>query len=511
MKRRALISVYDKTGVVQFAKALSERGWEIVSSSGTAKAIEEGEVEVVEVADLTGVPHMLGGRVKTLHPAISGGILARRELESDMADVDTHRIPLIDMVVCTLYPFEETVRSGGGLDELIEKIDIGGVTLLRAAAKNYRHVTVISDIADYDSIVEELDKEGDISVSTRQSLALKAFALTSGYDSAITAGLSSELGRDMEEQEEIPSDLPLNLKLAQPLRYGENPHQTAGLYLPSLSELPWEQLAGKPLSYNNILDLDGALRGMAMMQKDVGAVVLKHTTPCGMAVADTVGDAYDRAFECDSLSAYGGVVGVTRTVDLDSAKRIGEHFTEIVAAPDFDEKAVEYLTKRRPSLRLIKWNGGRVMPWQITGTWSGLLAQKDQLPPLPSPDSGEWIGPKRLDLWEDMLLAWKAACLSKSNAVAMVKDGAAVGIGMGFCSRVFAVEFAASQAGDKAKGAVMASDAFFPFADGLEKAAEAGIVAIIQPGGSVRDDEVKSRAEELGISMFLSGWRTFRH
>ncbi len=509
MTKRALISVYDKTGVVELAQKLSQMGWEIVSSSGTAKTLASNGVAVVEVADLTGYPHILGGRVKTLHPSVAGGILARRELPSDMEDLEKHKIQAIDMVVCTLYPFEKTVRSGASLDDLIEKIDIGGVTLLRASAKNYRHVTVITDVEDYDTVLEELASEGDVSLETRQALALKAFALTSRYDGTIHSGLSSELG--ISEEKEPPIRIPLNLEQAQPLRYGENPHQAAGVYSLPLSDLPWEQLAGKPLSYNNLLDLDGAMRGMALMQQETGAVVLKHTTPCGMAQGSSLSEAYKKALECDPLSAYGGVIGLTRTVDLETAQEIGSHFTEIVAAPDFQAEALEHLREKRPSLRMIKWNGGRLSPWQITSTWGGILVQEDKLAPLPTEGSGEWIGQPRPDLWDDLVLAWKAAYLSKSNAIAVVKDGATVGIGMGFCSRLFAVDFGTAQAGEKAKGAVMASDAFFPFSDGLERAAQAGIAAVIQPGGSVKDDEVKAKALELGIPMFLSHWRTFRH
>lgn len=511
MTRRALISVYDKTGVVEFAKNLVSLGWEIVSSSGTAKVLTKEGIEVTEVSDLTGFPHILGGRVKTLHPFIEGGILARRDLASDMEDIENFKIPLIDMVVCTLYPFEETVKAGGSLDDLIEKIDIGGVTLLRAAAKNYHQVTIICDIDDYNRVYETLRDEGDVTGEIRQDLALKAFSMTSRYDSAILAGLSEEMGVTTSD-DETPETMPLSLDRAQLLRYGENPHQAAGLYVPPLSPIPWKQMAGKPLSYNNILDLDGALRGMALMQQDgPAAVVLKHTTPCGMAKGKDLGEAYERAFSCDPVSAFGGIVGLTRKVDIETAQAISKRFTEIVAAPDFDDDALSFLSEKKPNLRLVKWTGGRVSPWQMTGTWSGMLVQKDSLPPLPDQTKGEWIGEPRPDLWEELTFAWKVACLSKSNSVALVKDGEAVGIGMGFCSRVFAVDFAVKQAGDKAKGSVLASDAFFPFADGIEKAAEAGVVAIIQPGGSMRDSEVCERARELGISMFLSGWRTFRH
>lgn len=505
--KRALISVFDKEGIEEFAKSLVERGWEIVSSSGTAKKLREAGLEVIEVSDLTGFPHILGGRVKTLHPLISGGILARRHLESDLKDVENFKIPLIDMVVCNLYPFEEVAKKGATIDELLENIDIGGVTLIRASAKNYPHVIILTDPSDYKAVLDELDAEDCVRTATRQKLALKAFAHTATYDGTITEGLSAEIGVEKELHEELN----FSLKKKQELRYGENPHQKAALYTPALKELPWEQLSGKPLSYNNILDLDCAMRGASLLQDAPGALVIKHTTPCGMAYGATIKEAYEKAFRCDSLSAFGGVVGLSRPLDMETALVISEHFTEVILTPDIDEDTLNYFKEKKPSLRILKWQGGRVLPWQITSTWSGFLMQEDMLPPLPNPDKGTWIGKRRDDLWNDMLLAWKVAALSKSNSVAIVKDKEAVGIGMGFCSRVFAVDFATQQAQEKAQGAVMASDAFFPFADGVEAAAKAGIVAIIQPGDSVRDEEVFKRTEELGLSMFISDWRTFRH
>ncbi len=506
MKPRALISVADKSGALELGKNLVDLGWEILSSSGTAKMFRDAGVPVIEVSDVTKFPHILGGRVKTLHPLVFGGILARRDLDSDVKDMDEHGISGIDMVVVNLYPFEKTARSGADLDALIENIDIGGVALIRAAAKNYRYVAVLTEPGDYAKIVEEIRAEGSVTLETRRLLALKAFDATSCYDATIGDGLRREMG-------EVAADDSLTLALtrAQKLRYGENPHQAASVYLPPLSDFPVTQLAGKELSYNNLLDLDGAMRATSMLQSDIGAVVMKHTTPCGMAIGKTVAEAYDRAFACDSLSAFGGVVGVTRNVDLAAAEAISKHFTEVLVCPSIDDDALELLKTKRKNLRIMKWEGGRVFERQMVSTWCGLLVQEDKLAPLPEQKNGHWVGTPRPDLWEDLVLAWKVAAVSKSNAVAMVKQGEAVGIGMGFCSRVFAVEFAAHQAGEKAQGAVMASDAFFPFPDGVEKAAEAGIVAIIQPGGSVRDEEVEKRAQELGVSMFISGNRTFRH
>lgn len=506
MTHRALISVADKSGALEFGKSLVELGWEILSSSGTAKMFRDAGVPVIEVSDVTDFPHILGGRVKTLHPLVFGGILARRDVNSDVKDMEDRGITPIDLVAVNLYPFEQTARSGADLDALIENIDIGGVALIRAAAKNYRFVTVLTEPADYAQVLEELRAEGAISAETRRRLALKAFDATAHYDAAIGAGLRRETGEPEEDRQFTAA-----FSRRQTLRYGENPHQKAGLYLPPLSDVPVKQLAGKELSYNNILDLDTAMRATAMMQDSIGAVVIKHTTPCGMALGATVAEAYDRAFACDSLSAFGGVVGVTRHIDLATAESISKHFTEVLLCPSIDDDALQLLTSKRKNLRIMTWQGGRVFQKQMVSTWCGLLMQDDCLAPLPREKDGHWVGTPRPDLWNDLILAWKVAAISKSNAVALVKDGEAVGIGMGFCSRVFAVEFAAHQAGHKAKGAVMASDAFFPFPDGVEKAAAAGVVAIIQPGGSVRDDEVAKRAQELGVSMFISGHRTFRH
>lgn len=507
-KKRVLISVFDKTGVEEFAHGLASMDWEIVSSSGTAKRLREAGIEVVEVSDLTGYPHMLGGRVKTLHPAIFGGILARRHLNKDLSDVEEFNIPLIDMVVCNLYPFEEAARKESELDELLENIDIGGVTLIRAAAKNFNQVVICTDPDDYGTILEGIKSEGGLPLQTRERLALKAFCHTSEYDTTIYTGLKKTMGF---EETELSDTIPMNLHLHQSLRYGENPHQNAGLYLPSLSDLPWEQVSGKPLSYNNILDLDCAMRGCSIMQDQCGCLVIKHTTPCGMAYGKTPKEAYEKAFRCDPLSAFGGIVGLTRKLDLDTATAIVQNFTEVLLVPDYEEEALRFLSEKKPSLRILRWKGGRILSQQVTGTWSGILIQNDDLPPLPVEQKGVWIGEPRPELWEDLILAWKTAYISKSNSVAIITDGEAVGIGMGFCSRVFAVNFAVEQAGSKARGAVMASDAFFPFPDAIEAAAAAGITAIIQPGGSRNDEAVFARAKELGISMFISDWRTFRH
>ncbi len=507
-RRRALISVWDKKGVPEFCTSLVSAGWELVSSSGTAKALREANLPVTEVEELTGYPHILGGRVKTLHPAVFGGILARRDLPKDMEDTEKFDIPLFDLVLCTLYPFEEKAREGKELAVLLEHIDIGGVTLIRGAAKNYPHVIVLTDIRDCTTVLEELGAYGDVSLTTRQKLALKAFRTTSLYDSTILEGLEEALGC---AEEECHEEIPLGLRKAETLRYGENPHQEAGLYLPPLKDLPWELLGGKPLSYNNIIDLDAVLRGASLFSGDCACVIVKHTTPCGIALGKTPEEAFQKAYACDSISAFGGVVSFTRPLDEAACHVLGEHFLEILVAPDFDASGLEYLKNRRPNLRVLRWRGGRISSREMRSTWSGYLVQQDCLPEIPALEKGTWTGKKREDLWQDLLFGWKTAALCKSNAIAVVKNGETLGMGRGFTSRVDAVTWALQQAGEKAQGAVLASDAFFPFPDSVEKAAEAGIAAIIQPGGSKKDPEVIRAAEDLGVAMFISRWRTFRH
>ena len=505
--RKALISVWDKTGVLELAKGLAAHGYEIVSSSGTAKHLEEGGVKVTEVVDLTGLPAILGGRVKTLHPTIMGGILARRGLAQDEEDREKFGIPLIDVVVCTLYPFEETAKSGAELDKLIEKIDIGGVSLIRAAAKNYCHVAVVTEIADYARVLDELEKKQEFTLEFKQELALKAFRGTASYDSIIYRGLCRELGA----ADEVEGDKVLPLRREQKLRYGENPHQQAALFMPPLEDLPFEQLSGKELSYNTLLDLDTLLRGCSVFQDSCACTIVKHTTPCGTACGKTPIEAFKKALACDPVSAFGGIIGMTRKVDLETAKTIAETFFEILAAPDFEDSAAEYLKEKKPNLRVLKILPGYAPKLQVIGNRCGFLIQEDKLPALPKESEGKWHGTPRPDLWEDIIFAWKTAAITKSNAVVLVKDGAAVGIGGGFTNRVDAAEYAIKLAGGKAEGSVMASDAFFPFADSIELAHKAGVAAVIEPGGSIRDDEVFKRAEELGLSLFAGGSRTFRH
>ena len=505
--RKALISVWDKTGIVELAQGLVAHGYEIVSSSGTAKHLRDGGISVTEVVDLTGLPSILGGRVKTLHPAIMGGILAKRGCAQDNEDRKTHKIPLIDVVVCTLYPFEDTAKKNADLDELIEKIDIGGVSLLRAGAKNYYSVTVLSDIEDYPAALEELKKNQGFTIEFNQKIALKAFATTANYDATIYKGLFREVGA-----EEGPSENKIiSLHKIQNLRYGENPHQKAEYFLPTLEESPFEQFSGKELSYNNLLDLDTLLRGCSIFQDNCACVIVKHTTPCGTAKGNNSLDAFRKALDCDPISAFGGIIGFTRSVDMETASAITETFFEIVAAPSFEDKVIEYFKEKKPNLRVLEISPKYTPKLQVTGNRVGFLIQEDKLPAFPQEEMGTWVGTPRPDLWDDLLFAWKTAAITKSNAISIVKNGSALGIGGGFTNRVDAAAYALNLAGEKAKDAVLASDAFFPFADTVELAAKAGIVAIIEPGGSIRDKEVMERAEELGLSMFIGGTRTFRH
>lgn len=508
-KRKALISVWDKSGIVELAQALAGAGYEILSSSGTAAHLRENGLEVIEVEDLTGLPSILGGRVKTLHPAVMGGILARRDLPEDEEDRRRHSIPLIDIVICTLYPFEETAERGAGLDELIEKIDIGGVSLIRAAAKNHRHVAVVTDANDYPRLIDGLKKDGSISSDLRKTLALKAFSTTAYYDAVVFEGLARSFAPPSGTEESQDRRV-LPLRKVQKLRYGENPYQSAALYTPALNDAPFVQLAGKELSYNNLLDLDTLLRAAALFGDAPACVIVKHTTPCGTAVGENPEEAYSKALACDPISAFGGIVGFTRPLDMRTAERLATSFYEVIAAPSFEGAALSLLTKK-PNLRLLQTTGNPCAARQLIACRSGVLVQDDVLPPEPRPEGSRWIGTPRPELWPDIVLGWKTAWLTKSNAIVIVKNGASVGIGGGFTNRIDAARYALDRAGAKAEGAVLASDAFFPFPDVVEVAHAAQIAAIIQPGGSLRDAEVEERAAELGISMLIGGTRTFRH
>ena len=506
MKRLALISVYDKKGLEQLGRGLAGLGFGLVASGGTARALQEFGLEVQPVDALTGFPEVLGGRVKTLHPAVAGGILARRTPEH-LAELEQHGIDPIDVVVCNLYPFSETVaRAGVSEQEAIEEIDIGGVTLLRAAAKNSESVTVVCDPADYPAVLEAL-KEGEASLALRRRMALKAFQHTAAYDAAIAGWL----GGVVEEGDELPEFLGLAARRLQVMRYGENPHQQAALYAWAGQEPVFKQLSGKELSYNNLVDLDAACSIPREFDEPTVAII-KHTNPCGLASAENLVEAYKMALDCDPISAFGSIIATNREVDMDLVKAIGKLFVEVLVAPSFSEKAAARLAKRKKKCRVVKaGQEGEGAPF-MRSVRGGILVQQADVRGV---DPSTWtVATKRQPTEEErgsLAFAWLAAKHVKSNAIVFARGKALVGVGAGQMNRVDSVFLAARRAGDKARGAVMGSDAFFPFPDGVETAAEAGITAIIQPGGSIRDDQVIEAADRLGLAMVLTGERHFRH
>lgn len=510
--KRALISVSDKAGIIDFARKLSEMDIEIISTSGTFKLIQDAGIKVTPLENITGFPEILGGRVKTLHPFVHGGILFKRDEPEHMKDVEKFGIGSIDIVAVNLYPFSEVAKKEiAWSDELIENIDIGGVALLRAAAKNYKDVVVISSPKDYEKVVKEImDLSGDISIETRQKLSLKAFEYTASYDTAISAKLKP----GEKEETKFPGEMNLNLKKVNDLRYGENPHQACALYSKN-NELPFEQLRGKPLSYNNILDAYGTWAAV-MEFKEPAAVVFKHVTPCGMGKGKNIIEAFERAWSSDPLSAFGGIIAVNKTLDAQIAEFLSKKFIEVICAPGFDKAALEILKKKK-NLRLLKWNdfpkdnlvfksiGDELL---ISEDNNKLLGDKWDIATIKKPSESEERALK---------FAWTAVKYVRSNAIVLANENQTVGIGAGQMSRVDAAFMAGHKYSQflkdnvKPEILVLASDAFFPFADAIEEAAKLGISAIIQPGGSIRDKEVIEAADKLGISMVMTGIRHFRH
>ncbi len=510
---RALLSVSDKTHLVDFARRLHEADVQLIASGGTARALREAGLPVTLVEELTGFPEILGGRVKTLHPAIHGGILARRTPEH-LNELQAHDLAPIDLVVVNLYPFQETVADSNiALAEAVEQIDIGGVALLRAAAKNHEAVTVVCEPGDYDAVAEAI-VAGGVGDDLRRRLALKAFRHTANYDAAIAAYLAPQIipgEQATDEAEELPARIQLDLHLAQRNRYGENPHQRGGFYAEN-GELPFVQLHGKEMSYNNWLDLDGSWRAAQDFAAPTVAII-KHGNPCGLASASDLATAYDKALASDSVSAFGSVVSVNRTLDVATAQKLRELFVEIVAAPDYEDEALEIL-RRKKNIRLLRANPISEQPLTLRSVYGGLLVQ-DVDASQGDMEPSQWrvasqAQPSEAQL-ADLAFAWRTARWVKSNAIVFAKDEATVGVGAGQMSRVDAVMLAAHKAGERARGAVMASDAFFPFADGIEQAAQHGIVAVVQPGGSVRDEEVIAAVDKLGLVMLFTGTRHFRH
>jgi len=514
--QRAILSVTDKTGIVEFARKLSGLGVELVSTGGTAKLLRESGIAVKDISELTGFPEMLDGRVKTLHPKVHGGILHRRENPVHRKAVAEHGILPIDMVVVNLYAFEKTAaKPGVHFDELIENIDIGGPSMIRSAAKNFQDVAVVTSPADYDQIAEELAKSGgELSSATKWRLAQKAFATTAAYDSAIASTLErvSANGR-FEFQEEVgfPRTLRLSFNKVMDLRYGENPHQRAAMYSDDSGKgvANGRQIQGKELSYNNIVDLEAAW-DLAQEFKEPVCAIIKHTNPAGTATGKTLVEAYKKALECDPVSAFGGVIGVNRPVDSNAAEEMAKLFLEVIAAPSFDEAAKARFASKK-NLRLVEVNDVR-QKWVLKNVSGGILLQDADVRPLAESDLK--VVTKRQPTPEEnraLLFAWKVCKHVKSNAIVYARDGQTVGIGAGQMSRVDSCKIGAMKAVLPLKGTVAASDAFFPFPDGVEEIAKAGATAIIQPGGSVRDQEVIEAADRLSLAMIFTGVRHFRH
>jgi phosphoribosylaminoimidazolecarboxamide formyltransferase / IMP cyclohydrolase len=507
--RRALISVTDKTGVVEFAQGLHDLGVEIVSTGGTAKALEAAGVPVREVSELTGFPEMLDGRLKTIHPRVAGGVLAIRANVEHMQSLMAHGIPLIDMVVVNLYQFEKVAaKQGVPLSDLIANIDIGGPTLIRAAAKNYQDVAVVVSPHDYPAILEEMhEREATLCEPTLWTLAKKAFALTAAYDRAISARLA-RVGA--EDESGLPAFLDIRAPRALDLRYGENPHQKAALYSNRQGGIAGaEQLQGKELSYNNLVDLDAAWQLIREFDRPASAVI-KHTNPCGCAEGSTLAESYRRAFEADPVSAFGGVLVFNRAVDRETAQEIAKTFIEAIAAPGYDAAARELLAAKK-SLRLLAVS--RAPEESVVKSISGgFLVQTPDTHRLER--AGCIVKTEREpteEEWRALEFAWKVAKHVKSNAIVYAREGQTVSVGAGQMSRVDAVKVGALKALLPLAGTVLASDAFFPFPDGVEEAAKHGITAVIQPGGSVGDDKVIAAANQLGLAMVLTGVRHFRH
>lgn len=508
--KRALISVSDKTGLVEFAKALVELDYEILSTGGTARSLRDAGVAVVEVSDVTKFPEILDGRVKTLHPIIHAGILARGT-EEHMQTLKDMDITPIDLVVINLYPFEATIaKEGVDQQTAIENIDIGGPTMVRAAAKNHERVSIVVDPAQYDDVIASLKSDEGITLAQRQKLAMRAFEMTARYDAAISQYLVSQFAEDVFE----PS-YSFGGVLKQGLRYGENPHQKAAFYASSTKPgtlAGAEQLGGKELSYNNIVDTDAAWQMVNEFTDRPACAIIKHTNPCGFAVGSTVLEAFTKAHDADPLSSYGGIIAFNRVLDQATAEEIIKTFFEAVIAPGYEDGVVDILHKKE-KLRILDTHacGQVTTPW-IETISGGFLVQERDIHHL-DPAELKVVTETQPDpaLLDDLVFAWNVVKHVKSNAIVVAKDGVSIGVGAGQMNRVGSCDIALKHAGDKAKGAVLASDAFFPFADNIEVAAAAGITAIIQPGGSIRDQEVIDACNKFGIAMVFTGVRHFKH
>ena len=522
--RRALISVSDKTGLIDLATALHQRGVELLSTGGTAKAIRDAGLPVKDVSDVTGFPEMMDGRVKTLHPKVHGGLLALRDNDDHVAAMDEHGIGAIDLLAVNLYPFEATVAKGADYDDCIENIDIGGPAMIRAAAKNHGFVNVVVDVEDYQTLLDELDaNDGATSLKFRQNLAQIAYARTAAYDAAVSTWMAAAIGQETPRRRAFAGTL------AQGLRYGENPHQSAAFYTDGTNRpgvATAKQWQGKELSYNNINDTDAAFELVSEFDPANGAAcaIIKHANPCGVASGDSLVEAYKRAFDCDRTSAFGGIIALNQELDEATAQEITQIFTEVVIAPSATDAAREVFAAKK-NLRLLTTGGladSRATALTYRQVAGGMLVQDKDNGHIGLDDLK--VVTKRAPTEEelrDLLFAWTVAKHVKSNAIIYAKNGATVGVGAGQMSRVDSTRIAARKSQDMAEvlgldapltqGSVVASDAFFPFADGLLTAAEAGATALIQPGGSMRDNEVIAAADEAGLAMVFTGMRHFRH
>ncbi|MEJ9232962.1 bifunctional phosphoribosylaminoimidazolecarboxamide formyltransferase/IMP cyclohydrolase [Peribacillus butanolivorans] len=510
MKKRALISVSDKTGIVEFAKGLIEAGFEIISTGGTKKTLQDNGVDVIGISDVTGFPEILDGRVKTLHPNVHGAVLAKHGDADHAAQLAEHNIEPIQLVCVNLYPFQATIsKPDVTVEDAIENIDIGGPTMLRSSAKNHEYVTVIVDSDDYPTVLAEL-KVGGVSKTTNRRLAAKVFRHTAAYDAVI-----SEYMTELAE-EENPESLTVTYELKQSLRYGENPHQKAAFYKKPLGSVfsiaEAKQLHGKELSFNNINDADAALQ-IVKEFNEPAAVAVKHMNPCGVGVGTTILEAYEKAYEADSTSIFGGIIALNREVDKATAEKLHEIFLEIIIAPGFTEEAVEVLTSKK-NLRLltIDFNAAKKPERKLTSIEGGLLIQDRDAHSLK--DAEVKVATKReptLEEWKALELGWKIVKHVKSNAIVVCNGQMTLGVGAGQMNRVGAAKIALEQAGERATGSALASDAFFPMDDTVEAAAKAGVTAIIQPGGSVKDQDSIKKADEYGIAMVFTGIRHFKH
>ncbi len=502
---RALLSVYDKTGIADLAGKLHAAGVELLSSGGTAEVIAAANIPVTDVSEVTGFPAMLGHRVVTLHPKIHGGILADRRDSDHLRDLEVHGLDLIDIVVGNLYPFTSKPS--------IDLIDIGGPTLLRAAAKNNEYVTVLVDPSDYETVLDEIEQSGNTSASTRRRLGRKAFAHTAAYDSAIVSWFDRDT--DLTEAP-LPETMHISIERAQDLRYGENPHQSGARYRTSNGSSWWdevEQHSGVPVSYLNLFDADAAWQLVTNLDDRPACAIIKHANPCGVAVADTLAEAYAQAFACDEMSAFGGVVAVNRPIDADTvAAMVKAAQADVVIAPGYDEGVVEALVKKRKNTRLLEAPTPSAPKFHIRQLSDGYLVQ-DAYELVSNPDNWEVVTERVPTDAErtDAMLAWQVCANVTSNSIVLAKDGTAWGIGAGQQNRVQAGEIAAQKANGRAVGGACASDAFYPFPDGIDAAAEAGAAVIIQPGGSVNDEKTIAAANDHGIAMIFTGERQFRH